>query len=279
MAPSDAHEIGRSGAEFFQEHGWWVSPDVLTEGQLEELEYGVERFYADDLDWHLPAVPPGDTARASASVTRQNDYVSLQVAEVRAFVLEHVIGSLLAGISGHSSLRLFHDQLITKSAGPERVGWHSDRSYWLTCSAVDMLTIWVPVCDVDEANGALQVVDGSHRWSLDHDGLRGFHDGTTEPPTSQDASPIVSLAVRRGQVSFHHARTVHASGASVSATARTALAIHAQPASNRYQRPPSTAPRLHFNDVLCRRDESGLPDYADPHVCPLLWSVGGDGDQ
>lgn len=268
---AEALEIGRSGREFFDRHGWWVTPPVLNEPLLEDLAYGIERFYAQDVDWRLPAVPPGDTAHDARAGTRQNDYVSLQVAEVRSFVLDPLIGALLAGVSGHGEIRLFHDQLITKPPGPGAVGWHSDRSYWLTCTSAEMLTVWVPMCDVDETNSPLRVIDGSHRWPIDHATLRGFHDEHARPPSWQDDEPVISLPMQRGQVSLHHAGTVHSSGPNATASPRTALAIHAQPGSNSYQRPPASAPALHFNDVLCRRDAAGNPDYSDPHVCPQMW--------
>ncbi len=273
LTGDDAYEIGRAASGDFLERGWWVSPVVLDGTSLDELEYGIDRFCADDLDWHLPAVPPGDTPKSTEVATRQNDYASLQIEEIRSFVLRPILGALLSGVGGHDGVRLFHDQLIEKRRGLERVGWHTDRSYWLTCTASDMLTAWVPLCDVDEQNGALQVIEGSHHYPLEHRLLRGFHDGTADPPGNRPAGRVVTLNMCRGQVSFHHACALHASSANRSRTPRTALAIHSQPLTNRYTAAPADAPKLHFNDVLCRRSASGEPDYSDSYVCPQLWPV------
>lgn len=274
LTPEEAHRLGVEGRPDFVAHGWWISPPVLDDALLEELEYGIERFYGDDLDWRLPAVPPGDTPRGPFKGTRQNDYVSLQVREARSFVLAPLLGALLAGLGGHDGVRLFHDQLIEKAPGAPSVGWHSDRSYWLTCSSPDMLTAWVPLTDVDQDNGALRVVDGSLRAPVDHDALRGFHNARATVPQELADRDVVTLAMARGQVSFHHAGTLHSSSPNRTAGARTALAVHVQPLENRYTPPSGAAPRLHFNDVLCRRDDEGVPDYADPHVCPVLWTAG-----
>ena len=138
-----------------------------------------------------------------------------------------------------------------------------------------MLTIWVPLQDVDSSNGALQVVDGSHLFDVDHNTLRGFHAAAPEEQTSTwPVSSVRTLEVKRGQISVHHSRTVHGSGPNSTATPRVALAIHLQPDENQYVPPPAGAPTLHFNDVLCRRDADGLPDYRDPYVCPVVWPRG-----
>lgn len=272
-----ALDVGPADSEWFADHGWWVSPPILSEEQLEELEYGIERYYARSLDWHLPAVPPGDSPPSAAPTkTRQNDYVSLQVAEIRSFVLGPLLGWLACTVGGHQGVRLFHDQLISKPPGTESVGWHSDRSYWLTCSCPDMLTIWVPLQDVGTYNGSLQVVDGSHLLELDHQALRGFHDPMRRSE-AWDPRAVRTLELRRGQISLHHARTVHGSGSNLGDAQRVALAIHLQPIENHYVRPPVGAPALHFNDILCRRGNDGHPDYTDPHVCPQVWPPRGGG--
>ncbi|MEV6560855.1 phytanoyl-CoA dioxygenase family protein [Nocardia sp. NPDC051756] len=264
--------VSEADTRWFAEHGWWISPSILTDDALLSLEYGIERFYARDLDWRLPAVPPADSGFEPMGVqTRQNDYVSLQVAEIRSFVLNPLFRAIAVGLGGLDGVRLFHDQLISKPPGKAHVGWHTDRSYWLTCSSQDMLTIWVPLIDVHADNGALKVLDGSHLWDTDHNQMRGFHH--PDPSIMSEmwrADSVRTLSLCRGQVSVHHAKTIHGSGPNRGTHPRTALAIHLQPGKNHYLVPPPGAPPAHFNDVLCRRDIAGRPDYADPHVCPSI---------
>ncbi|MEU3650004.1 phytanoyl-CoA dioxygenase family protein [Lentzea sp. NPDC034063] len=276
MNDHDPHSRGLPGDEdvaWFAKHGWWVSSVVLTEDELETLSYGIDRFYARDLDVRLPAVPPGDSEPdPTATRSLQNDYVSLQVDELREFVTTPTLGQMASTLGQHAGVRIFHDQLISKAPGPGLVGWHTDRSYWLSCSSEDMLTVWVPLQEVDASNGALQVVDGSHLMDIDHNTLRGFHASAPEEQTSSwPVGAVRTLRVRRGQVSVHHARTVHGSGPNHTVNPRVALAIHLQPDENHYVPPPCGAPALHFNDVLCRRGADGTPDYRDPYVCPSVW--------
>lgn len=82
---------------------------------------------------------------------------------------------------------------------------------------------------------------------------------------SFDPAPVVP-SMKRGQVSFHHCRTVHGSSANRSTAPRRSLAIHLQPSDNRW-RPGSRHP----NDELVRRNPD--PDYSDPLIQPQLWPL------
>ena len=66
---------------------------------------------------------------------------------------------------------------------------------------------------------------------------------------------------------------IHGSEVNRSQRARLALAVHFQDQPNRYV-PHTDAtgrPTVHINDLLCRKDSGGKPDYADPAICPVLW--------
>ncbi len=264
---------------FFREHGWWVSPIVLTEDVLATARYGAARYYDGEHDARLLVEVPTDWKPADGDVLRQNDYVSLQVREVAELARHPTLAAMAARLVGASEIRLFHDQLVYKPPGGGGVGWHNDRSYWTTCTSDDMLTAWVPLSDVDEEMGTLAVIDGSHRWAP-AEGLETFGDAE---------SPIVnalrdsdrqrwrprSLALSAGQVSFHHCRTIHGSGPNRRDRPRVALAIHYQDGSNRWRRQVGRDGRSrgHINDLLCRRDAEGRPDYRDDEICPRLWPV------
>lgn len=121
-----------------------------------------------------------------------------------------------------------------------------------------MLTAWVPFHDVDETSGSIAFVPGSHR--SDVEGLDFF---------DQDLDRLEGVAqpaiLRRGQVSFHHCRTIHGSGPNRSAWPRRSLAIHLQPTDTRHRG------GRHRNDDLCRQRDDGTPDYTDPALFPVLW--------
>ena len=57
---------------------------------------------------------------------------------------------------------------------------------------------------------------------------------------------------------------MHGSSGNLSEAPRRSLAIHLQPADNRWR-----AGASHPNDTLVRHDPD--PDYTDPAIQPLLW--------
>jgi ectoine hydroxylase-related dioxygenase (phytanoyl-CoA dioxygenase family) len=265
---------------FFRAHGWWVSPPILSADQVESARFGAERYYAGERDANLLIETGTDWTVEDGEVLRQNDYVSLQIEELRQLVETPIVAAAAARLSGSSEIRLFHDQLIYKPPGAAAsdtvVGWHTDRAYWQTCSSAEMLTAWIPLQDCTPEMGPLAVLDGSHAWA-GNDGLKTFHlsDLAALERRIQAGGErrIVPLTLAAGQVSFHHCRTIHASHPNTSRVPRLAFAVHLQDGANRYRRVLGADGRVvtHLNDILCRRDANGDPDYGDPAICPVLW--------
>jgi ectoine hydroxylase-related dioxygenase (phytanoyl-CoA dioxygenase family) len=139
-----------------------------------------------------------------------------------------------------------------------------------------MLTAWIPLQSVDEQTGTMTVVDGSHLWSV-ADELRRFHECDVDAVRQQIDVPgpwiEVPYRIRAGQVAFHHCMTIHGSRQNSSATPRVAWAIHLQDDANCWKPARNMDGTLtpHTNDLLCRTNADGTPDYRDPDVCPELW--------
>lgn len=273
---------------WYREHGWWFSP-VIVPGELLDLAgAGMERFYAGDWDRDLRSREgdplSGWTREQGQQVLRKNDYSSLRVRELWQLASWPMIAACAARLAGVDDLRLWHDQLLYKpvdepdTAG--NVGWHTDRQYWRTCTSEDMLTAWIPFDDVDEAGGTVSFLDGSHLWRregleyFDIEGSAFFNQDLDLNPLAAAVGPIrrVPAALRRGQVSFHHCKTIHGSGPNLSGAPRRVLTVHMQPGDNRY-RPNVRAdgsPAVHGSDRLCSL-EDGRPDYTDRLWFPRLW--------
>jgi ectoine hydroxylase-related dioxygenase (phytanoyl-CoA dioxygenase family) len=264
--------------DFFHRHGYWISPQILPDALLDAAERGMARFYEGDLDAPLPGAEPGTRPVYGAGL-RKHDYASLAVRELAELVRYPMIAATAALLSGADGIRLWHDQLLFKPAdapdAPGNVGWHTDRQYWQSCSSEEMLTAWVGFHDVDETGGSVSFMDGSNRWDVS--GLDFFSQdmSSLESAIAGQGHPLSvrPTTMRRGQVSFHHSRTVHGSKPNHRSTPRRSLAIHLQPADNRWQflLGPDGRPAWHLNDGLVRRTPAGVPDYADPDICPSLW--------
>lgn len=223
-----------------------------------------------------------DWTEARGNVLRQNDYVSLQIEELRMLAHHPVVAASAARLARTPEVRLFHDQLIWKP-GPAKaedtaVGWHTDIAYWKTVSSRNLITAWIPFQDIDDDMGPMLALDGSHRWE-GNDKLEFFHKPDLEEIATHIAThgasmEPVPLAVELGTVSFHHCRTIHGSRPNLTDRPRVALAVHMQDAENHYV--PNVDEKghrqAHINDLLCRKDADGNPDYSDPDIFPVLWS-------
>ena len=274
-----------SDVEFYAEHGYWVAPIIIPADLLDAAERGMERFYARDvdhlLDWDrrndIDSLPAGRYSHwgwrpSYGDVMRKNDYTSLRVDELGALAHCAVVAACAARLSGFPQLRLWHDQLLYKPAGTDNnlanVKWHTDRFYWKTCSSAEMLTAWIPFGDVTERDGAMSVLDGSHRWSDEVDiDWSNAPFSVIDDVANKYHSTLVPICLNRGQVSFHHCQTIHGSGPNSGEAPRRSFVVHFQPGTNRYVEHGYHHP----NDDLVRRSPEGIPDYSDPDICPQLY--------
>lgn len=268
----------------YREHGWWIAPKVLSEAVLDRAMAGAERHWAGERDWQIPINDgftdwkPGDPESLKIS-----EIIALQNREIRALVEEPIIGAIAARLAGTKTIRLWESELISK-APPKAtttsapVGWHTDRAYWMTCTSLDMLTAWIPFTDCPLEMGPLMVADGSHRWAgieelreFQNRDLAGVEGRILE---GRGAVEKVSMALEKGQMSFHNALTLHASDVNRSNRPRVSLALHLQDGGNRYRPFWNEKGELWqvVNDRMCRKDADGNPDYSDPAVCPVLWT-------
>jgi ectoine hydroxylase-related dioxygenase (phytanoyl-CoA dioxygenase family) len=142
-----------------------------------------------------------------------------------------------------------------KLPGDDRgVAWHQDCSYWaLTPSKT--VTVWLAIDEVDEGNGAMQVLPGTHL-----NGLLPWHE-TSVPDRNILTQAIddaalsgepVTIALRAGQASLHSDLLVHGSHPNRSDRRRCGLTL-------RYC-PPDVRAYWNWNQssIICRgADPSG----------------------
>ena len=271
--------------EFYDENGYYISREgVIPDWLIERARVGTERFYRGERDAHLPVETGFVNSRPDNEATpRNNEFVSLQVNELRDLALYPLIGAIAARLTRSREIRLLDDQLIWKPARQPNssstiTGWHADRAYWGTCSSDKLTTTWIPLHDIDVARSPLVVMAGSHRWPGLQD-MRHFNNANLEELQARfraEGKPVrvVPFTLKKGQISFHHCWTMHASYPNLSDKPRLSLAVHLQDGDNHY-RPYRNAQgkEIHiFDEQLCRKGPNGDPDFSDPAVFPTIWS-------
>ncbi len=95
------------------------------------------------------------------------------------------------------------------------VSWHQDLRYWGLEDHEAMVSAWLALSPVTEANGCMRFVAGSHKGPLvDHDDTYGADNVLTRGQQAAieiDEGATRKVELRPGQMSLHHGRLLHAS--------------------------------------------------------------------
>src|SRR5213083_3379250 len=128
------------------------------------------------------------------------------------------------------AVRFWHDQLFcTPARHGGVVAWHQDYSYWTRTTPLAHLTCWIGLDDYPRENGCLHYVPESHKWpDLPKPVLTGEMDGIREslPEELKEKFKPVAIEMKKGESSFHHARTMHGSRANDTPAPRRATVIN-----------------------------------------------------
>jgi len=107
------------------------------------------------------------------------------------------------------------------------ISWHQDARY-IGLEPHDWVTAWLAISDVNEDNGCMRMVPGTHTAPLvEHVDTYGEDNMLTRGQTVPDVDEDVTVPVplKPGQLSLHHPRVVHGSGPNRSAERRVGFAI------------------------------------------------------
>ena len=97
---------------------------------------------------------------------------------------------------------------------------HQD-GYYFMLEPNEAVTMWLALEDVDEENGCVRYVKGSHQLGMrDHSqsAVIGFSQGISDFGTKNDQANEVFFAAKAGDLLAHHALTIHRAGANQSAS-------------------------------------------------------------
>ena len=120
-------------------------------------------------------------------------------------------------------VRLFNAQWFDKPVGAPATPPHQDNAY-IGIEPPRAVSVWLALADVDEGNGCLRYVRGSHAaGSVAHaDGeTLGFSRGIDA--SALGAADEVAVPARRGDLVVHHVLTVHRTDPNASGRPRPAL--------------------------------------------------------
>jgi hypothetical protein len=232
--------------EFFKEHGFLLLPGFLSQetiGRLDaelcdvaarhdEIEPVREGFNVEDPSrWPDPQTPVFRKVGGLFDLTPSWRSAAIDIATrspLTSFLGERIV--------------LYRDVVMMKQA---RIGrekpWHQDGVYW-PYRPYDQVSAFCPLDPCTEANGALQVIPGSHTAALEHEGLE------LQVVLSEEQQAATRLVpMQPGDVLLFHSLLLHGSQANESGQ-------HRRVAINSFMRDGLTyigsAPERHCPQVL-----------------------------
>lgn len=276
MQRAEAYRITAEDKQAFERDGYWISPKLLSDDQIERLRKAHDRIWAADYDgdgfpmnYYWPPKDP-DKIRKLDNAWWIND-------EVRKTVTDPLMGEWAADLMETDEVRLWHDQVIYKPGIGDKesalgnVGWHQDYGYWKASDTSNMITVWIALQDTDLTNGGMMTILGSHKWGL-IEGSDTFFDqnmGALKDKYAADGRTWVEepCILKAGQASFHHALTFHGSGPNRTLDPRLSVVAHLMPKGTAYR----AGVQRHDNfRLLGPRPHNG--QLFDNHYFPLVYS-------
>ncbi len=199
--------------DFYAEHGYLMIPAALSAKEVAELRATVDEIVAgaakvtghtdiyDLEDGHTPENPK---VRRIKAPHKHFDYF-------KRLVRHPGITATIAALLG-PNIRLYGAKLNMKSAGyGAPVEWHQDWAFYPHTND-DVLATGILLDDCSEVNGPLLVIPGSQRGRMfDHHSDGVFCGAITGELNQIEFGKAVPLTGKAGDMSIHHARSLHGS--------------------------------------------------------------------
>ena len=220
--------IDNSAREHYREKGWLVVNNVFSADEIARIRDHAMQISHDELnDAASTDAYKADQSTEGEQAPRKLDAPHEKSEEFHRFITAARLANLVQELMGAEPV-LHSDQIFMK---PPRFGsakpYHQDNAYFRCQPADHVITAWVALDDVDESNGCLRYIDGSHKGEiLPHDPIPGEPHNQAPPPHLIDLEKESLAIVNQGGVVFHHSQTLHTSHRNESDRWRRAYASH-----------------------------------------------------
>tara|TARA_B100001123_G_scaffold341349_1_gene387042 strand:- start:30 stop:794 length:765 start_codon:yes stop_codon:yes gene_type:complete len=220
--------------DHYWEKGWVVVEGVFPAERVRAVAALATELAEADLAAYRVAAPSGvqtsywaDASAEGESAPRKLTSPFTKHPQLRELVLDPGLREMLQSITVDPPV-LLSDQILMK---PPRFGsakpYHQDNAYFLLDPADAAVTAWIALDDVDEQNGCLRYIDGSHHEGLlPHHPIPGEEHNKVPPPDLIDLSKESLAPVGAGGVVLHHTVTLHTSHRNESDRWRRGYATH-----------------------------------------------------
>lgn len=198
---------------FFHSNGYLLGlPAIYSAAEMRRLN--------DELPSLLGLLQPGESAKD----IREWHETSAYLYEI---IMNPRIHNFVEGILGLNFYCWASSFFIKEPFSKSTVGWHQDAYYW-PMRPYNSVTVWLAFDDVDEENGGMRVVPGSHL----HGVMKHKHSQKTDSiltleleTGSFNEADAIQFRLKAGEISLHDDRCVHSSPSNPSPRRRAGLTI------------------------------------------------------
>ena len=214
-----------AGRTQFQHDGFTVLRDFFTPDEARDLVAHVNQYTAEI----APKLPPTDIYCETKGDLRtmfrlerldKHDpwFADLKYSEKLLALASAMLGE--NAVVQH--IEVFGKAPVVGNVTPP----HQDGNYF-KIEPNEALTLWIPVDDVDEANGTIRYVPGSHRKGMREHAVSdvfGFSLGIIDFGPADKAIEVPIIA-KPGDVIIHHSMTIHRAEKNPSTRLRRAIGL------------------------------------------------------
>ncbi|HYF50611.1 MAG TPA: phytanoyl-CoA dioxygenase family protein [Planctomycetota bacterium] len=157
---------------------------------------------------------------------------------VKEIVLSRRMASIVSAALGASRVRLWDEHALYKEPGGGPTFLHTDWNY-IPIVEDNVCAVWLPLQPTPRAMGALQFVEGSHRFGELH-GAEVSQESDAMIRRFAQEKGLANFATdfEEGDVSIHNVRTAHWTESNTTGRARSALSLFYFAEGSRFTREP-----------------------------------------
>ncbi|MDZ7962613.1 MAG: phytanoyl-CoA dioxygenase family protein [Aulosira sp. DedQUE10] len=212
MLKIDTSKISLQQIEAFERDGVICLRNVLDESWVERMRTAVDKNVSIAGPLEVKGI-----SRPEASVEHTSS-LWLVDPDFRALVFESPLSTIAAQLLQSEKLNFLADGFfIKKPKATSRVGWHNDLPYW-PIQGWQCCKIWLALDNVNEENGRLEYIKGSHQWGKE---LR--EDSNPSWFVEPEPHELLSWDMEPGDCLVHHLLTIHHSVTNISSRQRRAV--------------------------------------------------------
>jgi phytanoyl-CoA hydroxylase len=211
--------------ETFERDGFVCVRQFLDAREFDELETNWKRYVRDV----VPGLPPSDAffeEPGRPETLKQMQNIEKNDPFFHAFCARPKFTQLAEALLG-GPVTFQNAESFIKPAGTGRATPPHQDGYYFCLEPNHAATLWFALDRVDESNGCLRYVAGSHRDGVRPHGasqVLGFSQGITDWGPN-DAARERPTALDPGDVLAHHSLTIHRADANTGARPRRALGL------------------------------------------------------